>query len=54
MVRSMALDDPEGWVVSNTIMEEARSDPEIHVFTNLIGVGNVEVNAYLRLSQVVI
>ena len=54
MVRSMALDDPEGWDVSNTIMKEARSDPEIHVFTNLIGVGNVEVNAYLRLSQVVI
>jgi trehalose synthase len=54
MVGSMALDDPEGWAIYREIMEEARSDPEIHVFTNLVGVGNVEVNAFQRLSQVVI
>jgi trehalose synthase len=54
MVGSMALDDPEGWDIYHKIMEEARLDPEIHVFTNLIGVGNVEVNAFQRLSQVMI
>lgn len=54
MVGSMALDDPEGWEIYNTIMQEVRSDPEIHVFTNFIGVGNVEVNAFQRLSQIVL
>ena len=54
MVGSMALDDPEGWGIYNQIMEEARRDSEIHVFTNLVGVGNVEVNAFQRLSQVII
>ena len=54
MVGSMALDDPQGWEIYNQITEEARSDSEIHLFTNLVGVGNVEVNAFQRLSQVII
>ena len=54
MVGSMALDDPEGWEIYNQITEEARTDSEIHLFTNLVGVGNVEVNAFQRLSQVII
>jgi trehalose synthase len=54
MVGSMALDDPEGWNIYNEIMKEARTDPEIHVFTNMVGVGNIEVNAFQRLSQVII
>jgi trehalose synthase len=54
MVGSMAMDDPEGWNIYNEIMKEARTDPEIHVFTNIVGVGNVEVNAFQRLSQVII
>lgn len=39
-----ALDDPEGWQVYERIQAEAGGDPSIHVFTNLIGVGNIEVN----------
>jgi trehalose synthase len=54
MVGSMALDDPEGGEIYNKIAEESRNDPDIHLFTNLIGVGNVEVNAFQRLSQVII
>jgi trehalose synthase len=54
LVGSMALDDPEGWETYNKIAQESRSDPDIHLFTNLIGVGNVEVNAFQRLSQVII
>ena len=54
LVGSMALDDPGGWDVYHQILAEVRSDPDIHVFTNLTGVGNVEVNAFQRLSQVVI
>jgi trehalose synthase len=51
---SMALDDPEGWEIYRQIQESAKTDPQIHLFTNLTGVGNVEVNAFQRLSDVVI
>ncbi|HYT95345.1 MAG TPA: glycosyltransferase [Gemmataceae bacterium] len=54
LVGSMALDDPEAWTMYRQIQEAARGDSGIHVFTNLTGVGNVEVNAFQRLSQVVI
>jgi len=54
LVGSMALDDPEGWQIYATITEQAGGDPGIHVFTNLTGAGNVEVNAFQRLSNVVI
>jgi trehalose synthase len=54
LVGSMALDDPEGWDVYREIEREVERDPEIHVFTNLTGVGNIEVNAFQRLADVVI
>lgn len=54
LVGSMALDDPEGWDVYRQVREASQSDPGIHVFTNLTGVGNIEVNAFQRLSQVAI
>lgn len=51
---SMALDDPEGWEIYHQIQDAAKSDSGIHIFTNLTGVGNIEVNAFQRLSDVVI
>lgn len=54
LVGSMALDDPEGWEVYRGIKDAARQDPGIHIFTNLTGAGNVEVNAFQRLSDVVL
>ncbi len=54
LVGSMALDDPEGWEVYRQIMRAGEADPAIHVFTNLTGVGNIEVNAFQRLSRVVV
>lgn len=54
LVGSMALDDPEGWDVYRQVIEATEIDDGIHVFTNLTGVGNVEVNAFQRLSQVAI
>jgi trehalose synthase len=54
LVGSMALDDPEGWRVYRNIRREVDADPDIHVFTNLTGVGNVEVNAFQRLADVVV
>ena len=54
LVGSMALDDPEGWEIYRQIQDVAKNDSHIHLFTNLTGVGNVEVNAFQRLSDVVI
>jgi trehalose synthase len=50
----MALDDPEGWDVYRQVREATASDADIHLFTNLTGVGNIEVNAFQRLSNVVL
>jgi trehalose synthase len=54
LVGSMALDYPEGWDVYRQVREVSQSDPSVHVFTNLTGVGNIEVNAFQRLSKVAI
>ncbi|HZH17002.1 MAG TPA: glycosyltransferase [Archangium sp.] len=54
LVSSMALDDPEAWDIYEKVRSETAGDPLIHVFTNLVGVGNVEVNAFQSLSDVVI
>jgi glycosyltransferase involved in cell wall biosynthesis len=54
LVGSMALDDPEGWDVYRQVSDVAERDPLIHAYTNLTGVGNVEVNAFQRLSEVVV
>ncbi|GAA5152223.1 MULTISPECIES: glycosyltransferase [Amycolatopsis] len=54
LVGSMALDDPEAWEVYRTIADAARDDPAVHLFTNLTGVGNVEVNAFQRMSAVMV
>jgi trehalose synthase len=51
---SMALDDPEGWEIYSKIQASAKNDRNIHIFTNLTGVGNIEVNAFQNLSDVVI
>lgn len=54
LLGSMALDDPEGWDLYERIREEAVGDRDIHVATNMTGVSNIEVNAFQRLSDVVI
>ncbi|KFA92017.1 glycosyltransferase [Archangium violaceum] len=54
LVSSMALDDPEAWDIYGKVRADTAGDPLIHVFTNLVGVGNVEVNAFQSLSDVVI
>ncbi len=54
LVGSMALDDPEGWDIYRRLADESAADPLIHVFSNLTGVGNIEVNAFQRLSSVVV
>jgi trehalose synthase len=54
LVGSMAHDDPEGWHYLEQTEERRASDPDVHVLTNLQGVGDTAVNAFQRDSDVVI
>ncbi len=54
MVGSMATDDPEGLRYFELTARRAGEDPDIHLLTNLHGVGNFEVNAFQRASRVVL
>ena len=54
LVGAMALDDPEAWSMYDDIQAIGQDDPDLYVFTNLNGVGNIEVNAFQHLADVVI
>ena len=54
LVASMAHDDPEGWAWYERTVRRAGDDYDIHILSNLNGVGNVEVNALQRAANVVI
>jgi trehalose synthase len=54
LVGSLANDDPEGWDLFTAVNKEAAKDPDIHVLSNLTGVGNMVVNAFQTASDVVI
>ncbi len=54
LVGSMAFDDPQGWSMYAELERVVRDDPDLSLFTNLTGVGNIEVNAFQRLSNVVV
>jgi trehalose synthase len=54
LVGSLALDDPEGWEIYRKVVAETKDDCQIHVFTNLVGVGNIEVNAFQSVSDLVV
>jgi trehalose synthase len=54
LVGSFAGDDPEAWEMYAAINEAANRDDDISVFSNLTGVGNMEVNAFQRASDLII
>ncbi len=54
LVGSFAQDDPEGWDMHAALSAEANKDGDIFIFSNLTGVGNMEVNAFQRASDVII
>ena len=54
LVGAIAGDDPEGWQLLARVHEVAATDDDIYVFTNLAGVGSMEVNAFQRASTVII
>jgi len=54
LVGSLATDDPEGYTMYAAVNTEADKDRDVHVFTNLTGVGSMEVNAFQTACDVVI
>ena len=54
MIGSFAPDDPESWDMHAAINAEAIKDDDFFVFSNLTGVGNMEVNAFQRASDVIV
>ncbi|HEY6853567.1 MAG TPA: glycosyltransferase [Gemmatimonadales bacterium] len=54
LIGSMAHDDPEGMEYYQRTKDYAGDDPDIHLLSNLDGVGNVEINAFQREATVVL
>jgi trehalose synthase len=54
LVGAIAGDDPEGWQLLALVNKETADDDDIFVFTNLAGVGSMEVNAFQRAADLVI
>jgi trehalose synthase len=51
LISSMAHDDPEGWLYYEKTARYAGEDRDIHLLTDLIGVKDLEVNAFQRASD---
>jgi len=54
LIASMAKDDPEGWTYYEKTTRHAAEDLDIHLLTDMKGVGDVEVNAFQRASGVIL
>ncbi len=54
LVGAIAGDDPEGWQLLALVQKETADDDDAYVFTNLGGVGSMEVNAFQRGADLVI
>lgn len=54
LIGAMAGDDPEGWRLLDLVQEESARDSDLFVFTNVAGVGSMEVNLFQRGCDVVI
>lgn len=52
LISSMPPDDPEGWLYFERAARHAGEDYNIHLLTDLKGVGDLEVNAFQRASDV--
>lgn len=52
LIASMAHDDPEGWVYYEKTARHAGEDYNIHFLTDIVGVNDLEVNAFQRASNV--
>ena len=48
----MSTDDPEGWLYYEKTARHSGEDKDIHLLTDLKGVGDLEVNAFQSASDV--
>jgi trehalose synthase len=51
---SMATDDPEGLLYWEKSLRKAGEDPDVFILNNYHGIGNREINAFQRASQVIL
>lgn len=51
---SMATDDPEGFHVWEEVQGARGGDPDVHLLSNIQQVGNVQINAFQRIADVVL
>jgi trehalose synthase len=54
MAGPLASDDPEGLVYLDLTEEHRAGDPDIHLLTNLQGVGDLEINAFQQAASVIV
>ena len=54
LIGSLAHDDPEGVEWLQKVKDYANLDEDIYVLSNLDGVGDIEVNAFQRVSEIII
>ena len=54
LIGSLAHDDPEGVEWLKKLKDYANSDEDIYILSNLDGVGDLEVNAFQRISEIII
>lgn len=54
LIGSLAHDDPEGIEWLEKVKNYATGDPNIHVLSNLDGVADLEVNAFQRISDIIL
>jgi len=54
LIGSLAHDDPEGQEWLEKVKNYAKDDPDIHILSNLDGVADLEVNAFQRISNIVL
>ncbi|MBY8984937.1 MAG: glycosyltransferase [Candidatus Lokiarchaeota archaeon] len=53
LIGSLAHDDPEGQEWLEKVKNYATNDPDVFIFTNLDGVADLEVNAFQRISDII-
>lgn len=54
LIGSLAHDDPEGIEWLEKVKNYAGDDPKIHILSNLDNVGNLEVNAFQQVSNIIL
>ncbi|MFC1905726.1 glycosyltransferase, partial [Chloroflexota bacterium] len=52
IISSLTLDDPETFSTLHLVDSEASKDTDIHVYSNIDGIGDLEVNVFQRMCRI--